>query len=83
MLGWVFLCASIIGNLVSILVAKRQATKMLNAIDNLIRMDKEYEHTTMSDLVCSRNKYTDSWNIISVILLFLGIVCTLISVLLN
>ena len=83
MFGWFFLCASIIGNLVSILVAKRQATKILNAIDNRIRMDQEYEHKTMYDLVCHRNKYTDSWNTISVILLSIGIVFTLLSVLLN
>lgn len=81
--GWAFLCLSIVGNLVSILVAKQQATEMLDAIDSLIRMDKEYEHKTMYDLVCRRNKYTDRWNIISVILLFLGIVLTLLSILLN
>lgn len=81
--GWAFLCLSIVGNLVSILVAKQQATEMLDAIDSLIRMDKEYEHKTMYDLVCRRNKYTDRWNIISVILLFLGIVFTLLSILLN
>lgn len=81
--GWIFLCSSIIGNLVSILVAKRQATKTLDAIDDLIQKDKEYEHKTMYDLVCRRNKYTDRWNIISVILLFLGIVFTLLSILLN
>mgnify|MGYP001114434659 CR=1 FL=1 len=81
--GWIFLCSSIIGNLVSILVAKRQATKTLDAIDDLIQKDKEYEHKTMYDLVCRRNKYTDRWNIISVILLYFGIVFTLLSVLLN
>lgn len=81
--GWIFLCSSIIGNLISILVAKRQATKTLDAIDDLIQKDKEYEHKTMYDLVCRRNKYTDRWNIISVILLFLGIVFTLLSILLN
>ena len=83
MLGWFFLCASIIGNLFSIHEAKRQATKILDTIDSLIQKDIEYEHKAMYDLVCRRNKYTDSWNIISVILLFLGIVCTLISILLN
>ena len=83
MFGWIFLCLGIIGNLVSILVAKKQATKIMDDIDNLLQADIEYEHKTMYNLVCHRNKYTDSWNIISVILLSLGIVCTLLSVLLN
>ena len=79
----IFLCSSIIGNLVSILVAKRRATNTLDDIDNRILKDEEYDHKTMYDLVCHKNKCTNCWNIASVILLFLGIVCTLLSVLLN
>lgn len=77
--GWIFLCSSIIGNLISILVAKKQAAKFMDDIDNHLLADIEYEYKTMDELVSHRNKYTDFWNIASVILLFLGIVLTLLS----
>lgn len=83
MLGWIFLCLSIIGNFSSILVAKQQATKILDNVDDFLQKDIEYDHKIMYEIVCHKNRYTNLWNIISIIFLFFGIVCILFSIIFN
>ncbi len=77
-IGWLFAGVSLIGNILSILIAKRYAEKMIKYIDTQISNNNDFSEKNMNALILRKNKRIDLFNKFSVSCLIIGIVFILL-----
>lgn len=79
-IGWLFAGVSLIGNILSILIAKHYARKMITYIDTQISNNNDFSTENMNTLLSRKNKRINWCNNFSVICLIIGIVFTLLFI---
>lgn len=79
-IGWVFAGVSLIGNILSILIAKHYAREMITYIDMQMLNDNDFNSDEMNAFILKKNKRINWCNNFSVICLIIGIVSTLLFI---